>query len=506
MKKLSAGVIFLVAFLATTVFAAVTVKTNSGVVYENAEVTSVEKDAVMLKHSGGVAKVPLRELSKEARRALGVKATLETAKGDFNQQLKIFKKLLFDLDVSYAGHLGNLEKKAQAGGLLDQVLEVRKELKTFRMGAQTEYKYDKLKKMRAIYDGERRKRRNRIVDDLRLALGQYQIDLKGVQKALTMEDKVDEAIVAKKEEERVVAMLMNRKQALEDLGIFSGEIKEKVASSEKTSTASSLGSAAVSASLDSASKDKPFENSLGMRFVPVSIVGGPSDSKKILFSIWETRRRDYRQFIKKNRDIDWPYPGFDQEEDHPAVNVSWLEAGAFCEWLTEKERKEKKIGENDTYRLPTDHEWSCAVGIGKEEDADALPSTKHQKVKGIYPWGKEWPPPKGVGNFYGEESVKDPIPASPGPKLDGYEDDFSRTAPVGSFEPNFLGLYDMSGNGWEWCQEWFDPSNKERRVVRGMCWMGAGNFPNALLSSYRATQAPDKNFRSIGFRVVLELE
>lgn len=67
-------------------------KTNSGVVYNNAEVKSAEKGAVLLKHDGGVAKVLLKDLSKQARQALGLKATMETAKGDFEQHLKGFKK------------------------------------------------------------------------------------------------------------------------------------------------------------------------------------------------------------------------------------------------------------------------------------------------------------------------------------------------------------------------------------------------------------------------------
>lgn len=64
---------------------------------------SAEKGTVVLKHDGGVAKVLLKDLSKQARQALGLKSTMETAKGDFEQHLKGFKKSLFDLDVSYAG-------------------------------------------------------------------------------------------------------------------------------------------------------------------------------------------------------------------------------------------------------------------------------------------------------------------------------------------------------------------------------------------------------------------
>ena len=73
----------------------------------------------------------------------------------------------------------------------------------------------------------------------------------------------------------------------------------------------------------SASKDKPFENSLGMRFVPVLITGGPSDGKTVLFSVRETRVKDYETFIKHNRDREWSEPDFEQEADPPALNMIW---------------------------------------------------------------------------------------------------------------------------------------------------------------------------------------
>ncbi len=506
MKKLSVSVIFLAAFLVTTVFAAVTVKTNRGVVYENAEVTSVEKGAVMLKHSGGVAKVPLRELSKEARRSLGVKPTLETAKGDFNQQLKVFKKSLFDLDVSYAGHLGDLEKKAQTAGLLDQVLEVRKELKEFRTEGRAEYKYDKLKKMRAIYEGERMKRRNRIVDELKVALGQYQIELKGIQKALTMENKVDEAILAKKEEERVVAMLMNRKQALDDLGVFSVAAVAPVEKSDKVAMekarASSRSGGIASTVIASATKDKPFENSLAMRFVPVPITGGESEGENILFSIWETRVEDYQAFIKKNRGRTWEKPDFPQKDDHPVVEVKWADAEAFCIWLTAKEQAEGILGSNQKYRLPSDHEWSCAVGIAEKEDAEMSPSLKKFRNMEVYPWGEGFPPPVKAGNFYGEECKKNPFQNGRVP-IAGYNDGFDRTAPAGSFESNKFGIYDLGGNVSEWCQGWYDTTNKVNKVRRGGAWYLSKTTD--LMSASRAGGTQGFSTPGLGFRIVLDM-
>ena len=89
--------------------------------------------------------------------------------------------------------------------------------------------------------------------------------------------------------------------------------------------------------------------------------------------------------------------GFQQEDTHPVVKVNWYDANAFCAWLTKKELAEGKIKEGQKYRLPTDAEWSVAVGLGQEKGN--TPKEKSRGIKDVYPWGKEWPPPKGVGNY-----------------------------------------------------------------------------------------------------------
>ena len=232
-----------------------------------------------------------------------------------------------------------------------------------------------------------------------------------------------------------------------------------------------------------AAPGKPFENSLGMKFVPVAIVGGPSAGKKIQFCVWETRVRDYETFASESNTV-WPKPGFEQGPDHPAVMVSWEDATAFCAWLTAKERENRKIGLKDVYRLPTDHEWSCAVGIGKDEDASLPPRVKDMKLPG-YPWGMEFPPPAGVFNGRGND------------KYDEYE----RTAPAGSFPANSLGLFDLAGNAWEWCQDWSDASLTSR-AVRGGGW---GDWlEDGFRSSRRGYSGPTARVDRHGFRVVLE--
>ena len=223
---------------------------------------------------------------------------------------------------------------------------------------------------------------------------------------------------------------------------------------------------------------KAFTNSLGMKFVPVK-------GTEVAFCIWETRVKDYAAYAAANAGVDgsWKKPGFFKQEDaHPVVKVSWNDAQAFCEWLTKKELAAAKIKAGQKCRLPTDAEWSVAVGLGRETGSS--PEEKDMGVKDVYPWGKEWPPPKGAGNY--DERLN----------VDNYE----YTSPAGSFAANKLGLHDMGGNVWEWCEDKYSPTSTDR-VLRGASW---GNvFPVNLLSSRRYYDAPGFRNDYIGFRCVL---
>lgn len=243
---------------------------------------------------------------------------------------------------------------------------------------------------------------------------------------------------------------------------------------------------------------EPKGNSLGMRFVPVPITGGPTNGKQLLFSVWETRVMDYEAFVKATS-REWTSPDYaNRGLDHPAGNINWHHAVAFCVWLTAEERKTGWIGPKDVYRLPSDHEWSCAVGIGDREDAETPPPVKQAKVK-AYPWGPAFPPPAGAGNYLGEENpANSNVAKAP---LSGYRDEVTGPASVGRFAANSFGLYDLSGNAWEWCQDVTPP---DHRVVRGASWLDSG--AEILLASCRAFPEASRRDGNRGFRCVLELD
>ncbi|MEM9281947.1 MAG: bifunctional serine/threonine-protein kinase/formylglycine-generating enzyme family protein [Verrucomicrobiota bacterium] len=254
-----------------------------------------------------------------------------------------------------------------------------------------------------------------------------------------------------------------------------------------------------------ASVESPFINSLGMPFVPIPIVGGKSDGKSLLFSAWETRVSDYQQFIEEHPDLEWLSPEFEQEPDHPAVRMPWPDAVAFCEWLTKRDREAGLLSDNEFYRLPTDHEWSCAAGIGHLENPDATPESKECRISNLYPWGSQLPPPNEFGNYYGEETAADPERTADGNNnrkpIKGFQDPFPKTSPVGSFPPNEYGLYDLSGNALEWTSDWYS-TMEERKALRGSSW--GFSVTHALLISGRVANSPTIRFTTNGFRCVLD--
>ena len=220
-----------------------------------------------------------------------------------------------------------------------------------------------------------------------------------------------------------------------------------------------------------------WTNSLGMVFAKVP-------GTEVLFSIWDTRVQDYQAYAASGKNIDgsWKNPGFTQTPIHPVVKVSWNDAKAFCQWLTEQERADGIISGSQSYRLPTDAEWSLAVGLPKEKGS--TPGEKSIKIKNAYPWGAQWPPPSGAGNY--------------DPSLGA--DNFKNTSSVESFAAKQFGLYDMGGNVWQWCEDWYDGEQKSR-VLRGAAW--CDGRPVVLLSSFRLYGEPVLRSVIDGFRCML---
>jgi hypothetical protein len=232
--------------------------------------------------------------------------------------------------------------------------------------------------------------------------------------------------------------------------------------------------------------DFAHQNSLGMYFAPVAGAG-------VRFSIWETRVQDYAAYARATGDDSGPWldPTYQNEPvtpgpTHPVVNVSWEDARDFCQWLTAKERLEGKLGAEQSYRLPTDAEWSWAVGIGNLETGSS-PKAKSERIADVYPWGERLTPLRLAGNYFGS------FPEG--------SDVYSRASPVGSFMPNPAGLHDMGGNVWEWCEDSYEVPETTTRVVRGASWTDSSL--RIMLSSFRGGGQQSARNTFIGFRCVL---
>ncbi|WP_395717359.1 formylglycine-generating enzyme family protein [Prosthecobacter sp.] len=233
-----------------------------------------------------------------------------------------------------------------------------------------------------------------------------------------------------------------------------------------------------------------YTNSLGMKFVPV-----PGTS--ILMCIHETRRSDFASYANAVTDVspNWKNVSFEgvsfsTDENEPVTMVTWDEAAEFCDWLTKKDGRK--------HRLPTDAEWSAAIGIAGNESKTGTPVAKHMSAAKVFPWGAMQIPPNGFGN-YADTAFNAKFPTHF--FIKGYSDGFATTAPAMKFQANNLGIYDLGGNVWEWCADWFDDA-KERRVSRGGSWYGYE--ADDMLSGFRGALPPTHRRAYYGFRCVVE--
>lgn len=179
---------------------------------------------------------------------------------------------------------------------------------------------------------------------------------------------------------------------------------------------------------------------------------------------------------------DWQHPEGKASDiqgrmQHPVLHVSWHDARAYCYWAG--------------LRLPTEAEWEYAARGALEQQR--------------YPWGNEHEPNRQhrmnvwQGKF---------------PTLNSKEDGYVGTAPVNAFPPNNYGLYNMTGNVWEWCADWFNPTyhvNGPRRnpkgppagthkVMRGGSYLCHESYCFRYRVAARSANTPDSSTGNLGFR------
>jgi formylglycine-generating enzyme required for sulfatase activity len=182
------------------------------------------------------------------------------------------------------------------------------------------------------------------------------------------------------------------------------------------------------------------------------------------------------------------------------VFVSRKDAESFCAWLTGVERQQERLTRAHEYRLPTDYEWSLMAEL--VEPPDYSPARRDSIRDRVFFWGAAWPPGANdakVGNLADISAARAPgFPAER--TIDGYDDGFEKTAPVGSFPPNRLGIHDLCGNVHEWVADNYS-STSGSGVLRGGGW-NTYQQENLYVGS-RNTQPPDFPDSIYGFRVVL---
>jgi formylglycine-generating enzyme required for sulfatase activity len=183
-------------------------------------------------------------------------------------------------------------------------------------------------------------------------------------------------------------------------------------------------------------------------------------------------------------------PGSDLKgrEKHPVVQVSWFDAEAYAKWAGK--------------RLPTEAEWEYAARGGVDQEP--------------FVWGKEFRP----GGKFMANTFQGSFP-----DRNTNSDGWARTSPVKSFPPNKYGLYDMAGNVWQWCSDWYRPDYYEhssasdprgpedsfdpaepgqpKRVQRGGSFLCSDQYCSRYMPGGRGKGAPDTGASHVGFRCVV---
>ena len=189
-----------------------------------------------------------------------------------------------------------------------------------------------------------------------------------------------------------------------------------------------------------------------------------------------------------SEELSWSDPGYEQEENHPVVCISWLDVQGFVHWLNSRSPYH--------FRLPSEAEWEYA--------ARAFSTS-------TYYWGDE---PE-VLCIHSNAADNQTLKQFPTFKTNDCDDGYLATSPVGHYLPNPFGLYDIYGNAWEWTQDCWNASYEqapndgtawltgacEKRVYRGGGW---GDTPRFARSSLRNLANKDERRDDVGFRLVME--
>ncbi len=232
---------------------------------------------------------------------------------------------------------------------------------------------------------------------------------------------------------------------------------------------------------------KDWENSLGMALKPIS--------ESLMAAAHETTSKDYNIFCTSTDRAIPPKPAFPTGKTHPIIFVNRKDAVDFCLWLTNKERKERRIGRSFSYRLPTDAEWSLIAGL--EPETGSTPFERDVSDNRTFSWGTDWPPKENGGNFSDAANSRDSKTANR--SIPDYSDSHQFTSPVATYSANNYGLYDISGNVYEWVSDDFGVGNYG--VTRGASWLSYQK--ENIYLKFRNVILPKSKNNETGFRIVL---
>lgn len=204
MKALPSIIVLVVLCYAFDSFAGVTIKTEGGKVFQEAEFQKVEAGQVSIRHAGGVARIPLGDLSESAREALQIPQSLGLLKLDLEKILAGVKTPVEQLDLQYRDYLEQQEAEAKRTGNLEKVLVLREELKQFAGQGEVDYKaFPELEKKRRVYGEQLSKRRDIAVAMLKPKLAGHQKAIQQFEMELTKSGNLEEAVKAREERERI---------------------------------------------------------------------------------------------------------------------------------------------------------------------------------------------------------------------------------------------------------------------------------------------------------------